>query len=102
MVKSIGLGAVSSLAGVGGAKIMSALKVKQIGEMSRGIQKQYLKNNVFFSSQSKVNSNYRAFNNVGMVGKMRIIENNMLIFKSGIYSSTFSAATNTVISIYRG
>ena len=102
VVKSIGIGAVSSLAGVGGTKIMSALKVKQIGEMSRGIQKQYLKNNVYFSSQSQINSNYREFNSLNFSGRMSVIQSNMRVFKSGIYSTTFSTSTNVVISIYRG
>jgi hypothetical protein len=92
--KSALKGGVANGIGYGVAKGMAALKVKQIGNMPRSSRKVYLRDNFYCNSQANANINLKTFANSSMAANIRIVETQVAVFRSGVYStvtSTFAA-----------
>lgn len=88
--KSALRGAVANGLGYGVSKGMAALKVKQIENMTRSSRKIYLRDNFYCTSQVNANVNLHTFANSSMATNIRIVETQVAIFRSGIYSTVTS------------
>ena len=88
--KSALKGGVANGIGYGVAKGMAALKVKQISNMPRSSRKVYLRDNFYCNSQVNANMNLQTFANSSMAVKIGIVETQLAIFRSGVYSTITS------------
>ena len=88
--KSALRGSVANGIGYGVSKGMAALKVKQIQNMPRSSRKVYLRNSLFRNSQASVNVNLKTFKNASVATNIRLIETQLAVFRSGIYSTITS------------
>ena len=88
--KSAVRGGIANGIGYGVAKAMAALKVNQIAKMPRTSRKAYLRDNLYCSPQAYVNTNLAHFNNSSLTNNIKIIESQLALFKSGIYSTVTS------------
>ena len=90
------IGAVANGVGYGVAKGMAALKVKQINNMPRTARKQYLKTKIFNNTQASANNNLYNFSTSPLRWQIKLVEQQLSVFRSGIYS-TITSTTGTVI-----
>ena len=88
--KSALKGGVANGIGYGVAKGMAALKVKQISNMPRSSRKVYLRDNFYCNSQVNANVNLQTFANSSMAVNIGIVETQVAIFRSGVYSTVTS------------
>ena len=88
--KSALKGGVANGIGYGVAKGMAALKVKQIGNMPRSSRKVYLRDNFYRNSQANANVNLKTFANSSMAVNIGIVETQVKVFRSGVYSTVTS------------
>ena len=88
--ESASRGAVANMLGYGVAKVMAALKVSQINNMSRASRKLFLRNEIFCNSQANANKNIHMFSQNTIFQNMKLIEGKLYIFRSGIYSTITS------------
>ena len=88
--KSALKGGIANGIGYGVAKGMAALKVKQIGNMPRSSRKAFLRDNFYCNSQANVNVNLQTFANSTMAANISIVETQIAIFRSGVYSTVTS------------
>ena len=88
--KSALKGGVANGIGYGVAKGMAALKVKQIGNMPRSSRKVYLRDNFYRNSQANANINLKTFANSSMAVNIGIVETQVAVFRSGVYSTVTS------------
>ena len=82
------------MAGYVVAKGIAAVKVNQIDDMTRAAQKRYLNEKIYQESRGQINVNYHIYMANDKSGKIKILEDSLNGFKSGIYStitSTFAA-----------
>lgn len=91
--KSALRGGVANGIGYGVAKGMAALKVRQIGNMPRSTRKVYLRDNFYRNTQAFANTNLKTFANSTLSANIKIVEAQLAIFRSGIYSTITSTVT---------
>ena len=84
-------GVLASGFGEGVTKGMSFIKVKQIGKMPRMSRKSFLRDKLFCNAQSSVNANLRTFVGNSLRTNMNLVEDQLPIFRSGIYSTAASS-----------
>ena len=92
--KSIAWGAGANGLGYLAAKGLAIIKIKNIDDMSRTIQKNYLNDNIYKSSRASINTNYHAYMSNSLTGKICIIEKSFIGFRSGVYSTFTSTAAS--------
>lgn len=93
LAKSAAKGAFANGVGYGVSKSLAALKVKQIKNMPRTTRKAYLRDNIFHNSQASVNANLKIFADASFKSQIALVESQVAIFRSGIYSSVTSTIT---------
>ena len=94
--KSALRGAVANGIGYGASKGMAALKVKKIGKMPRAYKKAYLRDKIYCNSQKYVNVNLKTFSNASLSENIQLVERQLIVFRSGIYSTV----TSTVAALF--
>ena len=93
------IGAIANGIGYGVAKGMAALKVKHINNIPRTAKKQFLKTNIFNNTQASANNNLYKFSTSPLRWQIELVENQLNIFRSGIYSTITSTAGTVIVGI---
>jgi len=96
--KSAAYGAVSNAAGWLVSSRVATLKVKEIENMTRDTKKIYLREVIFRDSQKYVNYNLQIFANSSMPVKKWLVENGLLVFRAGVYSTLTSTTIVNLLS----
>lgn len=96
LIGSAGKGAMANGIGYGVAKALAALKVHQIGKMSRSSRKIFLRDNFYCNSQANANANLQTFANSSLSTNISIVEKQVAVFRSGFYSTV----TSTVATLF--
>ena len=91
------IGGIANGIGYGVAKGVAALKVKQINGMPRTARKRFLQTNIYGNSQVNVNKNLHNFAASPLSSQIKLLENQLIKFKAGVYS-TLTSTVGTVIA----
>ena len=86
-------GAIANGIGFLVSKGLAFLRVKQIDNMSRTNRKTYLRDNIYCTAQSEANVNIHIYADTSLPAKIALVEQQLVAFKSGAYSTATSTMT---------